>query len=79
MVHIHVEAHADGVGRDQIVDLARLEHVDLGVARAWAQGAMTIAYRLAGGDQLGDGIDLARREADHGRTARQARRLLGPA
>ena len=78
MVHIHVEAHADGVGRDQVVDLARLVEVDLGVARARAQGAHHHRRAAAlAADQLGDGIDLAGREGDHGRAARQARHLLG--
>ena len=39
MVEIHVEAHADRVGGDQIVDLAGLEHADLGVARPRADSA----------------------------------------
>ena len=29
---VHVEAHADGVGGDEIIDLAALEHRHLGVA-----------------------------------------------
>ena len=32
MGDVHVEAHADGVGGDQIIDLAALEHRHLGVA-----------------------------------------------
>ena len=39
MVEVHVEAHADRVGRDQVIDLAGLEHADLGVARARAERA----------------------------------------
>ena len=34
MVDVHVEAHADGVGGDQEVDLAVLVQRHLGVARA---------------------------------------------
>ena len=34
MRHVHVEAHADRIGRDQIIDLACLEHRHLGVAGA---------------------------------------------
>ena len=34
VVDVEVEAHADGVGRDQVVDLARLVQRDLRVARA---------------------------------------------
>ena len=78
MVHVHVETHADRVGGDQVVDLARLEHVDLGVARARAHGAHHDRRATAlAADQLGDLIDLPGRETDHGRAARQARRLLG--
>ena len=36
MVDVHVEAHADCVGRDQEIDLARLEKLDLRVAGARA-------------------------------------------
>ena len=36
MGDVHVEAHADGVGGDQIIDLAALEHRHLGVARGGA-------------------------------------------
>src|SRR5208283_6060659 len=38
-VEIHVESHANRVGRDQIIDLAGLEHADLCVARARAKRA----------------------------------------
>ena len=34
MGDVHVEPHPDRVGRDQIIDLARLIHRDLRVARA---------------------------------------------
>jgi hypothetical protein len=37
MGHVHVEAHADGVGGDEIIDLAALEHRDLGVAGGGAR------------------------------------------
>ena len=43
MVEIHVEAHADRVGRDQVIDLARLEEPDLRVAGARAQAPSTTA------------------------------------
>jgi len=35
VVDIHIEAHADRIGGDEIVDLSRLEHADLRVARSW--------------------------------------------
>src|SRR6516162_3577565 len=37
MVEIHVQPHPDRVGGDEIVDLASLEHADLGIARSRAQ------------------------------------------
>ena len=37
MVYIHVEAHADGIGGNDVLDLSCLVHGDLRVARAWRQ------------------------------------------
>ena len=77
VVHVHVETHADRVGRDQVVDLAGLEHVDLGVARARAHRPHDDRRAAAlATDQFGDLVDLAGREADDGGAAGQARRLL---
>jgi hypothetical protein len=76
VVQIQIEAHADSVGGDQIVDLAGLEHGDLGVARARAEraqhhrGAAALAPY-----QLGQGIDLGHGEGDHRRARRQAGQL----
>ena len=67
MVDVEVEAHADGVGGDQVVDVAGLVERDLGVAGARRQraehhrGAAALAA-----DQLGDGVDLLGRERDDG-------------
>ena len=36
MVDIHIEPHADRIGRDQEIDLSRLVHGDLRIARARA-------------------------------------------
>ena len=72
MVDVHVQAHADGVGGDQIVDLAGLVHGDLGVAGARAQGAEHHGGAAAvAADHLGDGIDVGGREGDHRRAGRQ--------
>ena len=43
MVEIHVEAHADRVGRDEVIDLAGLEEADLGVARPRREAPSTTA------------------------------------
>ncbi len=37
MVDIEIEAHADGVGRDDVIDVAVLVEIDLGVAGSRAE------------------------------------------
>jgi len=65
MVEVEVEAHADRVCGDEVVDVARLVERDLGVACARAQrpqhhgGAAALAA-----DQLADRVDLVCREGD---------------
>ncbi len=76
MRHVHVEAHADRIGRDQIIDLAGLEHRDLGVARARRQRAHHHRRATAQPPQhLGDGIDFLGRESDDHRAFGQARQF----
>ena len=66
VVDVEVEAHADGVGGDQEVDVARLVERHLGVARARAERAQHHRRAAAlAADQLGDGVDLGGREGDH--------------
>ena len=77
VVDVEVEAHADRVGGDEIIDVAGLVERDLGVARARRQraehhrGAAALAA-----DQLGDRVDLVGRECDDRGAARQPRQLL---
>ena len=77
VVDVEVEPHADGVGGDEVIDVAGLVERDLGVARARRQraehhrGAAALAA-----DQLGDRVDLVGREGDDGGAPRQARDLL---
>ena len=65
VIDVEIEAHADRVGGDEIIDVAVLEQLDLGVAGAGRErtqhhgGAAMLAL-----DQLGDGVDLIRRERD---------------
>ncbi len=74
MVEIHVEAHADRVGGDQIVDLACLEHADLGVARPWAQRAEDDRSAAAlPSDQLGQREHVGHGKGDDGAARRQPR------
>ena len=67
VIDVEVEAHADGVGRHQEIDVAVLVERDLGVAGARREraqhhgGAATLAA-----DQFGDGVDLVGREGDDG-------------
>ena len=64
---VHVQAHADGIGRDQMVDLARLIESDLGVARARTESAEHDRRAAAPAPhQLGERVDLLGRECDHG-------------
>ena len=77
VVDVEVEAHADGVGGDQEIDVAGLEYVDLGVAGARAERAEDDGGAAAlTADQLGDGVDLVGGEGDHRRAAGQAGDLL---
>ena len=77
MVDIQVQAHADGVGSHQKIDVARLVELDLGIARARAESPQNHCGTAAlAPDQLGDGIDLVGGEGDDGGAPRQPRDLL---
>ena len=74
MGDVHVEAHADGVGGDQIIDLAALEHRDLGVAGGGRQRAHHHRRAaLEAAQHLGQRVDLLGREGDDRASRRQAR------
>ena len=76
MGDVHVEPHADRVGRDQIVHLAGLIHRHLGVAGAWGEGPHHHRRPAAHPAQhLSDRVDLLGREGDDGRPWRQPRKL----
>ena len=78
MRDVEVEAHADGVGRDDVVDLALLEEFDLLVACFGAQRAHHHCRPAAMTPQhFGDGVDLVGREGDHRAALGQARKLPG--
>ena len=75
-VDVHVEAHADGVGGDEIIDLAALEHRDLGVAGGGRQRAHHHRRAaLEAAQHLGQRVDLLGGEGDDRRARRQARQL----
>ncbi len=78
MRHVHVQPHADRVGGDEVVDLARLEHRDLRVAGA--RGERAHHHRRAAAQppqHLGDGVHLLGAERDDRRALGQAADLLG--
>ena len=35
MIDIEIQSHTDRIGRDQIIDVARLENLDLRVSGTW--------------------------------------------
>ena len=75
---VHVEAHSDGVGGDQIIDLAALEHRDLRIAggrRERAHDHRRAALEPA--QHLGERIDLLGREGDDRAARGQARQFAG--
>ena len=79
MVHVHVEAHADRIGGDNIVHIARLVERDLGIAGAGRERPHDHSgTALLAADEFGHGVDHLGREGDDGRAARQAGELLLP-
>ena len=76
VVQVEIEPHADGVGRDDVIDLARLEELDLAVAGFGAQGAHHHRRAAAIAPQHFRGrVDTLRTEGDHRAAFRQAGQL----
>ena len=77
MVEIHVEPHADRIGGDEIIDFARLEHADLGIARPRAQRAEHDRRAAAlPADEFGERKHIGDGKSDDGAARRQARHLF---
>ena len=78
VVDVHVQSHPDRVGRDQEVDFAGLEQIDLSIAGARTERAHhdRCAAALAT-DELGDGVNRVGGESDDGAAWRQAGQFLG--
>jgi hypothetical protein len=77
VINVEIEPHADGVGRHQVIDLARLIELDLRIAGARRQSAEHDGGAAAlAADQFGDGVNFIGRERDDGGAARQPRQLL---
>ncbi len=73
VVDVEIEPHADGVGGDDVIDVAVLEHVDLRVSRARRKGPENHRRAAAlAAQKFGDGVDLLRRESDDGAAPGQA-------
>ena len=67
VIDIHVEAHADGVCRDQEIHLAALIELDLGIARAGAERAHHHGRAAAmATQQFGDRVNFLGRKRDDG-------------
>src|SRR4029079_958447 len=79
VVDVEIEAHADGVGRYQVVDVTRLIESNLRVARARRKRAKhDCCPSPLPTDQLGDGVNFFRRESNDCRSRWQTRQLLLP-
>src|SRR5690606_10921644 len=79
MVDIEMEPHADGIGRHQIIDIARLIELHLRIACARAESAQNDGRTTAlPTDQLANRINFVSGERDDRRTARKACDLLRP-
>ena len=79
MGDVHVEAHADGIGGDEIIDLAALEHVDLGIAGRRRQRPHDHRRAaLEAAQHLGQRVNLLGRKGDDRRARRQARQFDRP-
>ncbi len=77
VIHIEIEAHADRVGRDKEIHVARLIESDLRVARARAQCAEHDRRTSAlPADEFRDRVDIAGREGNDSRPALQPRNFL---
>ena len=77
MVHVHVQAHADGVGGDEKIHFAGLIERHLRVAGAGAERAHHHRRAAAQATQhLGDGIDFLGAERDDDGSLGQAADLL---
>ena len=72
MLEVEVQAHADGIGRDQEIHFARLVHGDLRVAHARRERAEHHGRAAsAHADQVGELVHLLHAERDHGAAPRQ--------
>src|ERR1700683_1627962 len=78
VVDVHVQSHPDRVGRDQEIDFAALEQIDLRVAGAGTERAHDHGRPPAlAADELGDGVNRVGGESDDRAARRQAGQLLG--
>src|SRR3546814_18467210 len=78
MGDIHVQPHADDVGSDQIIHLARLKHGDLTIERMWRQRAHHDGSAAPETPQhFSNGRDLLGRKGEDRRTLWQSGKFLG--
>ena len=59
MIDVEIEPHADGVGGDEVIHIAVLEHLHLRVARAGRERAQHHGCAaVLPADQFGDRVDF---------------------
>ena len=76
VIDIEIEAHADRIGRDDIINIAVLINLDLRIAGARRQSAENDCRAAAlTADPFGNRIDLFDRKGDDGAAARKPRDL----
>ena len=69
---VEVQPHTDGVGGDHVIDLARLVHRDLGVARARRERAEDHRHPTTPSlEPLRDFVHTRHAESHHGRARRK--------
>ena len=65
VIDVEIEPHADGIGGDEIIDVAVLVHLDLCISGARRQRAEhDSGTAMLAADQFGDRVDFIRRERD---------------
>ena len=72
MGNIHIQPHADRVGRDQIIDFTGLKHIDLRVSGPRAERAHNDGRAaFLPTDQFRQSVHVLHRKSDNGRTRGQ--------
>jgi hypothetical protein len=77
VIDVEIEPHSDRVGGDDVIDIAILIHVHLGIAGAWRERAEDDGRAAAlAPDPFGDRIDILDGKGDDRAAARQTGQFL---